>query len=340
LSAIHQTQQRTETHKQPKKSKEIIMGLMTDASRFKALQNKLQTEHQNRGKGKTYSKEGQLTMEPGNTYKLRIIPYIPEDSERELPFVCKHKHMLKGDDGKWHGITCPTTQFPQTGFDKCPMCSNNRTLWNSGTDADKELYKLFKRRFDGYALVYVVSDPTNSDNEGTVKSLRYGIGIHKFLQKEIFGIGDANDDVNEDTIGLDALSLTDGFDLIITVSKKGQWNDYECKFARKASTLNVDVADIEAQCKELNIDSELKPATEADLQEYFNNYVLADNTTSGDDINISETPAAAPAADKEVTEDMKALLDDLEGDSESTEVKADSDSDTTLSDIDALLNDI
>lgn len=316
------------------------MGLMTDASRFKAITNKLQSEHQNRGKGNSNRKAGQIKMEPGNTYKLRLIPYIPDDSDRELPFISKHKHMIKDEEGKWHGITCPTTQFPTTGFDKCPLCTNNRALWNSGTDADKELYKIFKRRFDGFALVYVVSDPTNSENEGTVKSFRYGIGIHKFLQKEIFGIGEANDDISEESIGLDALSFTKGFDLIITVTKKGQWNDYECKFARKASTINVDLEEIEAQCKELNIDSELKAATDQQLQDYFNKFVLAE-APDADDISIDDsTPAKSD--DKEISEDMKNLLDEIDEDSkcDSKSPEVEEVKDTTLDDIDELLNGI
>jgi hypothetical protein len=317
------------------------MGFIQDANRFKAVQDKLQEAHANRSSGGN-ARENQISMKAGNTYKFRLLSYIPEDAERELPFLTKYKHLLKDEDsGKWHGVTCPTTYHPKTGFDKCPLCANNRQLWNSELDSDKELYKRFKRKFDGYALVYVINDPSNEENNGTVKIFRYGIGIHNFLQKEIFGISKTGEDVS-DAIGFDAFNLEKGADLIIEVTKKGDWNDYACKFARKMTAIQVDMDELVAGCETCNIESEVRATSDADLADFYKRWVLCDSAEDGD-INISgSAPAPTPKpvkAEEEISDDVNNLLADLDAEAnEGDPVVPTSDDEMSLDDIESLIN--
>jgi hypothetical protein len=338
------------------------MPIMKDIKIFDQMKNKVQEQNTKRSGG--FNDERFIKFEPGNTYRFRLLYYTDDSSDRELPFISKYTHFVKDEtDNKWKGVTCPTTKFPKTGFDKCPLCTNNSKLWSSGLDSDKELYKKFRRKFNGYALVYVVHDPLTSDNNGTVKIMRFGVMIDRWLKKEIFGASSGRDDEAEDVmsdpIGSLAFATEDGHDLIVECTKKGDWNEYACKFARSATTIEIDDDDLEAQCKELNFDSEHKVSTEQELQDFFNKHVL-DTCGEEADVTIEDEPEAAS------NEDVQNLIADLNEDDEEESVapkattkkapakkkpaakKAEAtpepdssdDGDDTLADINALINEL
>ena len=57
---------------------------------------------------------------------------------------------------------------------KDPVSDLNRTLWNSGSDADKEIARKQKRKLSYYSNIYVLQDPANPQNEGRVFLYKYG----------------------------------------------------------------------------------------------------------------------------------------------------------------------
>lgn len=95
---------------------------------------------------------------------IRFLPVSQKDSEDEsaLPWVRIFKHGFQGPGG-WLIDDCLTTLN-----EKCPVCSSNSVLWNSGIEANKQIARDRKRKLNYIANILVVSDPKNPENEGQV----------------------------------------------------------------------------------------------------------------------------------------------------------------------------
>ena len=101
-----------------------------------------------------------------------VIRFLPEAEGCDLPWARVYAHAFQGPGG-WLIDQCLTTKEQ-----KCPVCEYNSTLWNNGTDAGKEQARKQKRKLSYYSNIFVVSDPSNPDNEGKVFLYKYGKKIH------------------------------------------------------------------------------------------------------------------------------------------------------------------
>jgi hypothetical protein len=99
---------------------------------------------------------------------IRFLPAPEKDGDDGLPWVKKFSHGFQGAGG-WLIDGCLTTKNKQ-----CPVCEYNSTLWNSGIESNKEVARKQKRKLNYYANVYIISDPKNPENEGTVKLFKFG----------------------------------------------------------------------------------------------------------------------------------------------------------------------
>jgi len=102
----------------------------------------------------------------GNGYA--IIRFLPEPEGCELPWSRVYTHAFQGTGG-WY-IENSLTTLGQ----KDPVSEHNSELWNSGSDANKEIARKQKRRLSYYSNIFVVSDPANPENEGKVFLYKYG----------------------------------------------------------------------------------------------------------------------------------------------------------------------
>ena len=102
----------------------------------------------------------------GNGYA--IIRFLPEPEGCELPWSRVYTHAFQGTGG-WY-IENSLTTLGQ----KDPVSEHNSELWNSGSDANKEIARKQKRRLSYYSNIYIVSDPANPENEGKVFLYKYG----------------------------------------------------------------------------------------------------------------------------------------------------------------------
>ena len=66
---------------------------------------------------------------------------------------------------------------------KDPVSEHNSQLWNSGSDANKEIARKQKRRLSYYSNIYVIADPANPENEGKVFLYKYGKKIFDKIQE-------------------------------------------------------------------------------------------------------------------------------------------------------------
>ena len=106
----------------------------------------------------------------GNGYA--IIRFLPEPEGCELPWARVYTHAFQGPGG-WF-IENSLTTLGQ----KDPVSEHNSQLWNSGSDANKDIARKQKRRLSYYSNIFVVSDPANPENEGRVFLYKYGKKIH------------------------------------------------------------------------------------------------------------------------------------------------------------------
>ena len=112
----------------------------------------------------------------GNGYA--IIRFLPEAEGSELPWVRLYTHAFQGPGG-WYIENSLTTK---QGV-KDPVSEHNSQLWNSGSEANKEIARKQKRRLSYYSNIYVVSDPSNPENEGKVFLYKYGKKIFDKIQE-------------------------------------------------------------------------------------------------------------------------------------------------------------
>ena len=103
----------------------------------------------------------------GNGYA--VIRFLPAAEGAELPWVRYWDHGFKGPTGLWY-IERSLTSIGQQD----PVGELNSKLWNTGLDADKDKARSQKRRLHYVSNIYVVSDPSNPQNEGKVFLYQFG----------------------------------------------------------------------------------------------------------------------------------------------------------------------
>ena len=98
-----------------------------------------------------------------------IIRFLPPPKGEDLPWVRIWNHGFQGPTGKWYIENSLTTLGKPD-----PVSELNTELWNSGTEANKEIARKQKRRLAYIANIYVVKDPAHPENEGKVFLYKFG----------------------------------------------------------------------------------------------------------------------------------------------------------------------
>jgi hypothetical protein len=282
-----------------------------------------QREQSEKSGGKRKEDPRFITFKAGHTYRMRLL-HVPSDICRE-PFIHKYIHTYNNRETReYDWITCPTSEYidDYKGFKKCPICEHNTLMYNENTPSSMALYKMFKRQFYGFVLVYVVNDPTCEANNSTVKIMKYYIDTRKFLKKEVLGIVEkerpqkakdasvgtaqaapAAPQADEEPLGKNAFALVNGYDLIMTVSlnvtSTGEYNEYAAKFARTPTTIYAAPEDIKKQVDALNFHSEYyTKSTSGQLQAFYNKWVCRED--AGHDDAAAETHTSKEDASRPV----------------------------------------
>lgn len=169
-------------------------------SMFDAIKQSLSSS-KNEGGGNGLYKEI-LKFTAGNTYQVRLVPN--RNSPKDTIFHHYTHGWNSNATGKYVTAMCPTT-FGDT----CPIDAYYLKTYRNGTESEKEAAKVLSRKEGWFVNVYVISDPTNPDNEGKVKILRYGRELAKIIESALEG-----DDVKE--VGVErAFDVNDGCTLRI-----------------------------------------------------------------------------------------------------------------------------
>ena len=169
---------------------------------------------------------------------IRFLPAPSVDGEDALPWVRVFSHGFQGPGG-WY-IENSLTTLNQ----KDPVSEYNSTLWNSGIEANKEIARKQKRRLNYVANVYIVSDPSNPENEGQIK-------IYKFGKKIFDKITEAMNPEFADETPVNPFDMWEGANFKLKIRNVEGYRNYDkSEFAEKSALLDGDDAKLEALWKQ------------------------------------------------------------------------------------------
>ena len=154
------------------------MSTYNTKSMFEAIKQSLSSDKKE-GSGNALYKEI-LKFESGNTYQVRLVPN--PNSPKETIFHYYNHGWNSNATGKYVTALCPTTFG-----DSCPIDAYYLKTYRTGSESEKESAKVLSRKESWMVNVYVVSDPSNPENEGKVKILRYGKELAKIIESALEG---------------------------------------------------------------------------------------------------------------------------------------------------------
>lgn len=171
----------------------------------------------------------------GNGYA--VIRFLPAPDGEDLPWAKVYNHAFQGPGG-WLIDSCLTSIGG-----KCPVCESNSELWNSGSDANKDLARTRKRKLSYYSNIYVVKDPSSPENEGKLFLFKYG--------KKIFDkIMAAMQPEFEDETPINPFDFWEGADFKLKIKKvAGYWNYDSSEFTSPSPLLEGDDESLESLWK-------------------------------------------------------------------------------------------
>ncbi len=243
-----------------------------------------------------------LKLEVGNVYTVRFIPNVESP---EKTFFHYYTYA-------WESFA--TGQYisnvsPQTWGDKDPIAETRYSLSKHGTDEEKEKASKVLRRENWLANVYVVNDPSNPDNNGQVKMLRFGKQIHKIVMEAVEG-----DDSDE--FGARIFDLSEnGCNFKVKAERQGEYPTYvSSRFASpsKLKGLTKDEAE-DLYAKGEDLESVFPVKSYDDLKKVLDEHFFCNNSSSNEEPWKSKpAPAATVAADTSTDdiEDVNPLDDD------------------------------
>jgi hypothetical protein len=157
-----------------------------------------------------------------------IIRFLPAPEGEDLPWVKMYSHGFRGPGG-WY-IENSLTTIGQ----KDPVSEYNRSLWNSGSEKDKETVRKQKRKLSYYSNIYVIKDPAHPENEGKVFLFKFG--------KKIFDkILNAMQPEFEDEEPINPFDFWGGANFRLKIRKvEGYWNYDKSEFDSPSALMDDD----------------------------------------------------------------------------------------------------
>lgn len=267
-------------------------------SMFEAIKESLSSKKEGGGNG-LYKEI--LKFEPGKTYLVRLVPN--QHAPKESIFHYYNHGWNSNATGKYVTALCPTT-FGDT----CPIDAYYLKTYRKGTEEEKEASKVLSRKENWMVNVYVISDPSNPENEGKVKILRYGRELDKIITSATEG-----DDVGE--IGVErAFDVVEGCTLRIKCESKTDKKRSSMKMVTYASSkfLSSETLDIDEDQLQVIYDSvhDLKAVnkqtTAADMQRMLDEHFFCLSTGSVE-VPDQDTEEEVPVLNKSKEQTSKPV---------------------------------
>lgn len=110
-----------------------------------------------------------------------VIRFLPPSEGEDASYVKLWSHGFQSKlTSKWYIENSLTTLGQED-----PVGEMNRELWNTGSEANKNIARSRKRKLNYYSNILVIKDKANPENEGKVFLFRYGPKIFEMIQKQI-----------------------------------------------------------------------------------------------------------------------------------------------------------
>jgi hypothetical protein len=161
-----------------------------------------------------------------------IIRFLPPVDGEDVPWVKVYNHAFQGTGG-WY-IENSLTTLGQ----KDPVGELNNQLWNSGLESDKDLARVRKRKLTYIANIYVVSDPSNPQNEGKVFLYKFGTKIFEKIQQVM-------KPEFQDEEAINPFDFWKGANFRIKIRKVGGYTNYDASKFDSSSHLSDDDSKLE-----------------------------------------------------------------------------------------------
>jgi hypothetical protein len=286
-------------------------------SKLGSLTEKLvkEVEKMNTSSGSSDDRVWKLDVDKsGNGYA--VIRFLPAPEGEDLPFVKLYSHAFQGPGG-WY-IENSLTTLGQ----KDPVSEYNTQLWNNGTDAGKELARKQKRKLTYISNIYVVKDPANPENEGKVFLFKYG--------KKIFDkIMEAMQPEYEDETPINAFDFWQGANFKLKAKNVAGYRNYDSsEFANPNPLLDDDDA-LEAVWKKQYSLAELVAADQFksydELKKRLSSVLGTKSARLDEEVEDEEEYSRGPV--KELTDDLRTELNNLQPTRRAPAVEEDEDDD-------------
>jgi hypothetical protein len=225
-----------------------------------------------------------MKFEAGKTYVVRLVPNIVEP--RNSIYHYFHHSWNSLATGQFVTALCPATYN-----EGCPIDNYVMKTYRTGTTEEKEKIKPVNRKESWLVNVYVISDPTNPENEGKVKIVRYGKELAKIITSAIDG-----DDAQE--FGAEKIfDVANGSSLRIKCEARAgaaasrNFVTYSSsKFISPSRLENITEDQIEAIYNNVfDLTKIMKPKTQAELQKMLDQHFFCIQDVETD-VEIDEEP--------------------------------------------------
>jgi hypothetical protein len=259
-----------------------------------------------------------MKLEIDKTYVVRLIPLV---SNPERTFFHYFSHIWKSvSTNNIVSVLCPNTYG-----EKCPIDEYRSKIYSTKDDAQIEKIRPIKRNENWLVNVLVVKDPTNPENQGKIKILRYGKQLAKIIDAAI--TGDESDE-----FGAKVFDLSEnGCNLKIKVEKnEGGYASYTGSKFTSPSKID-DLGDIDELYNQANdLDAIFDHKSYDEIKKLLNTHFLGEiaqeNTQSFEDVrenfdsyaeivstssNGTVVTKSASVEDSEEDKKMQEILNDL-----------------------------
>jgi hypothetical protein len=224
------------------------------------------------------------------------IRFLPAPQGEDVPWVQIFQHSFQGPGG-WYIENSLTTLNK-----KDPVSEHNSILWNSGSDANKDIARKQKRKLQYIANVYIVKDPANSDNDGTVKLFKFGKKIFDKLNEKM------NPEFEDET-AVNPFDLWEGANFKLKIRKVEGYQNYDKSEFDTPGPLSGDEDDLERIWKqeytlaEFLDDKNFKSYDE--LKARLNKVLGLEDGSSGDNYQSAKSNVTSLASVKPVATPVK-----------------------------------
>ena len=213
-----------------------------------------------------------------------VLRFLPAPDGEDIPWVRIWDHGFQGPGG-WYIENSLTTLGK-----KDPVSEHNSKLWNSGIESNKDVARKQKRRLSYYSNVYVVSDPSNPENEGKVFLFKFG--------KKIFDkINDKMNPAYDDDEPINPFDLWEGA-------------NFKLRARQVAGYRNYDASEFDSQGALFDDDEKLEKTwkQEYSLQEFLD----PKNFKSYDELNVRLTKVLALESEEGIAENSFGFEEEVE----------------------------